>query len=203
MFGLLLPHCAPTSRRLHSHAHSPPPPPQDEIFGPILPCARYTDLEDALSLIKALPTGKPLALYAFSRDRRVAHAIRTRTTSGALGINDCLMHLANHDLPFGGVGASGMGAYHGHRSFLAFTHEKAVLQKYATIDQLPGLKQLLGARFPPYTPTKKAIVKLFSHPTVEAAVNIHRHPAFLPLLLCVVAWYVAAALKIKVSVSWK
>jgi len=175
---------------------------QDEIFGPILPCARYTDLEDVLRLIKELPTGKPLALYAFTRDDRVTHAIRTRTTSGALGINDCLMHLANHDLPFGGVGASGMGAYHGRRSFLAFSHEKAVLQKYAAVDQLPGLKQLLDARFPPYTPTKKAIIQLFSLPAVEAAVNIHRHPAFNPLLLCVVAWYVAAAVGIRVSVSW-
>lgn len=112
------------------------------------------------------------------------------------------MHLANHDLPFGGVGASGMGAYHGRRSFLAFSHEKAVLQKYAAVDQLPGLKQLLDARFPPYTPTKKAIIQLFSLPAVEAAVNIHRHPAFNPLLLCVVAWYVAAAVGIRVSVSW-
>ena len=73
--------------------------------------------------MRGLPTGKPLALYAFSRDPAFCETIRRRTTSGALNINDCLMHMANGELPFGGVGASGMGAYHGEHSFKAFTHE--------------------------------------------------------------------------------
>merc|ERR1712226_1139851 len=81
------------------------------------------------------------------------------------------MHLANHELPFGGVGESGMGAYHGKYSFDAFTHEKAVLRKYPRVDEMPGLKQLLAARFPPYTPLKQILIKLFSMRVVGQAVN--------------------------------
>merc|ERR1711935_1301261 len=80
------------------------------------------------------------------------------TTSGALNINDCLMHMANGELPFGGVGASGMGAYHGEHSFKAFTHEKAVLEKSQALDAL--LTPLLDLRFPPYTPLKQFAVKI-------------------------------------------
>ena len=88
-----------------------------------------------VSLVKGLPTGKPLALYAYATDQRFINVIKKRTTSGGLCINDSLMHLVNHDLPFGGVGASGMGSYHGKRSFNAFTHEKAVLEKSPMLDQ--------------------------------------------------------------------
>lgn len=79
---------------------------QDEIFGPILPCVRYKELEDCVRFIRALPTGKPLALYCFSSDSNTIKVVKERTTSGGLVINDCLMHLANHELPFGGVGKS-------------------------------------------------------------------------------------------------
>merc|ERR1719149_419918 len=81
------------------------------------------------------------------------------------------MHLANHELPFGGGGESGMGAYHGEHSFNAFTHQKAVLQKYPGIDELPGLKQLLAARFPPYTNFRKLAIKMFSTRFMGIAVN--------------------------------
>jgi aldehyde dehydrogenase (NAD+) len=97
---------------------------QDEIFGPILPVARYSKFEDAVQYARTLPTGKPLALYFFSQNQANIQTIKKRTTSGGLVINDVLMHLVNHDLPFGGVGASGMGSYHGERSFNTFTHEK-------------------------------------------------------------------------------
>ena len=103
---------------------------QDEIFGPLLPCVRYTDLEDVIQFIRRLNTGKPLALYCFATNAKVIQQVKTRTTSGGLVINDCLMHLANHELPFGGVGNSGMGAYHGERSFNAFTHEKVCVCVY-------------------------------------------------------------------------
>ena len=79
----------------------------------------------------------------------------TAVTRTGLCINDSVMHLANHDLPFGGVGASGMGSYHGKRSFLAFTHEKAVLEKSPMLDESILLRPLLSARFPPYTPIKQ------------------------------------------------
>jgi aldehyde dehydrogenase (NAD+) len=144
---------------------------QDEIFGPLLPCVRFTDLESVIRLIRDLPTGKPLALYCFATNANVIEQIKTRTTSGGLVINDCLMHLANHELPFGGVGNSGMGSYHGIRSFNAFTHEKAVLEKVPWIDESFLMKPLLAARFPPYTPIKASLVKLFSLHWVGNAVN--------------------------------
>jgi acyl-CoA reductase-like NAD-dependent aldehyde dehydrogenase len=144
---------------------------EDEIFGPLLPCVRYTELESVITFIRGLNTGKPLALYCFATDADVISQVKTRTTSGGLVINDCLMHLANHELPFGGVGNSGMGAYHGIRSFNAFTHEKAVLQKSPWLDQSILFKPLLAARFPPYTPIKAALVKTFSLHWVSKAVN--------------------------------
>lgn len=145
---------------------------QDEIFGPLLPCVRYKDLNNCIDLIRNLNTGKPLALYCFATDANVIQQVKTRTTSGGLVINDCLMHLANHELPFGGVGNSGMGAYHGERSFNAFTHEKAVLEKSAGLDQSIAFKLLLDCRFPPYTPFKATMVKMFSLSWVGTAVNV-------------------------------
>eukprot|EP00756_Hemistasia_phaeocysticola_P031040 Hpha_TRINITY_DN16327_c0_g1::TRINITY_DN16327_c0_g1_i3::g.59555::m.59555/K00128/ALDH; aldehyde dehydrogenase (NAD+) len=145
---------------------------QDEIFGPLFPLARFSQMEDVIQLIRNLPTGKPLACYCYARDQTVIKAITERTTSGGLCINDSVMHLANHELPFGGVGESGMGAYHGRRSFNAFTHEKAVLVKYPALDNLPVLKTLLAARFPPYTPFKQTAVKMFGTRFMEAAVNL-------------------------------
>mmetsp|Transcript_24018 Transcript_24018/g.29405 ORF Transcript_24018/g.29405 Transcript_24018/m.29405 type:complete len:502 (+) Transcript_24018:158-1663(+) len=128
---------------------------QDEIFGPLLPTVRYGKTEDVIQFVRALPTGKPLALYAFGTDKRFINEVKTRTSSGGLCVNDVLMHLTNHDLPFGGVGSSGMGAYHGKYSFDCFTHEKAVLQKSPLLDESIFLKFALGARFPPYDSTKK------------------------------------------------
>ena len=155
---------------------------QDEIFGPILPMVTFTSMETVISYVKALPTGKPLALYAFSQDNAVIETIKRRTTSGGLVINDNLMHLANHELPFGGIGASGMGAYHGERSFSAFTHEKAVLEKSQMLDQSIVLKPLLQARFPPYNSTKKALVKIFMMPFASTILNLHRNKKFLMLV---------------------
>lgn len=144
---------------------------QDEIFGPLLPVARYSNIEEVVSFVRTLPTGKPLACYCYSRDQAVIDTISKRTTSGGLCINDSVMHLANHELPFGGVGESGMGSYHGEYSFKCFTHEKAVLRKYPAVDELPVLKQLLAARFPPYTAFRKLAIQLFSMRIVTLAVN--------------------------------
>jgi aldehyde dehydrogenase (NAD+) len=145
---------------------------QDEIFGPLLPCVQFRNLDTVIRTIRDLNTGKPLALYCFATDSDVINEVKTRTTSGGLVINDCLMHLANHELPFGGVGNSGIGAYHGERTFNAFTHEKAVLEKSATLDQSIFFKFLLSARFPPYTPLKATLVNIFSLHWVGDAVNI-------------------------------
>lgn len=144
---------------------------QDEIFGPLLPVARYSDTEEVVSFIRSLPTGKPLACYCYARDKAVIKTVTERTTSGALCINDNIMHLANHDLPFGGVGASGMGSYHGKYSFKSFSHQKAVLRKYPSIDESLVMKPLLAARFPPYTNLKQILVKIFSMRLVMLSVN--------------------------------
>lgn len=100
---------------------------REEIFGPILPIVHVASGRAALEFIRARP--KPLALYLFSRDPRVRRAFARETSSGALGMGFPTAHLGVPGLPFGGIGASGMGAYHGERSNLTFSHEKAVLDK--------------------------------------------------------------------------
>lgn len=97
---------------------------QEEIFGPILPVIAYETLDDAIACVNAKP--RPLALYVFSDDRRTVRRVLDRTTSGNATVNDTLLHYAQDDLPFGGVGSSGMGAYHGEEGFRALSHAKGV-----------------------------------------------------------------------------
>ncbi len=97
---------------------------KDEIFGPILPVVSYETIEEALSFINERP--KPLALYCFSNDRRIQDIILERATSGGATINGTLLHIAQDGLPFGGVGTSGMGAYHGRDGFRRFSHTRSV-----------------------------------------------------------------------------
>ncbi|WP_254621258.1 coniferyl aldehyde dehydrogenase [Stutzerimonas stutzeri] len=97
---------------------------QEEIFGPILPVRTYADIEEAIAYVNARP--RPLALYYFGAEDGDCGQVLARTTSGNVGINNTLMHVAQDDLPFGGVGASGMGAYHGIEGFRAMSHAKGV-----------------------------------------------------------------------------
>ncbi len=97
---------------------------QDEIFGPILPVVAVKDNDAAIAYVNAHP--RPLALYYFDDDAGRAEHVLARTTSGGAAINETLFHMAQHDLPFGGVGPSGMGRYHGYDGFRTFSHEKAV-----------------------------------------------------------------------------
>jgi coniferyl-aldehyde dehydrogenase len=97
---------------------------QEEIFGPVLPVLEYRGLEAAIRYVNARP--RPLALYCFGRDRASRDRVLAQTISGGVTVNDCLWHIGVEDLPFGGVGDSGMGAYHGERGFLTFTREKGV-----------------------------------------------------------------------------
>jgi len=97
---------------------------QEEIFGPILPIEAYATLDEALTTINDRP--RPLALYTFGGDRAARQRVLTQTVAGGVTIDDTLWHFCNEELPFGGIGASGIGAYHGERGFLAFTHEKPV-----------------------------------------------------------------------------
>ena len=98
---------------------------QEEIFGPILPVISYERLDDAIAHINAGP--RPLALYWFGQSEAVRDDVLRRTVSGGVTVNDTLMHIAHDNLPFGGVGDSGWGAYHGEQGFLRFCHQKSVL----------------------------------------------------------------------------
>ncbi len=113
---------------------------QEEIFGPILPVLDYTELSEAIALINNQP--KPLALYFFSNNQQHQQQVLRETSSGGACINDTLMHFASPALPFGGVGDSGMGRYHGKAGFDTFSHQRSVLNKSFLVD--------LPVRYPPY-----------------------------------------------------
>ena len=100
---------------------------QDEIFGPLLPVVPYRDLEEALTYISNRP--RPLALYYFGYNKAEQQRVLEHSHSGGVCFNETLLHVAIDDLPFGGVGPSGMGHYHGHEGFLTFSHAKGVLAK--------------------------------------------------------------------------
>lgn len=119
----------------------------DEIFGPILPVLTVDNVDQAIEFVNARP--KPLALYVFSSDATTQRRVLERTSSGGACINDTIGHLAVPDLPFGGVGPSGMGAYHGHWSFETFSHRKSVLDRATWPD--------LALRYPPYKGAMKWI----------------------------------------------
>lgn len=113
---------------------------QEEIFGPILPVRTYRTMADVIDYINARP--RPLALYYFGKRDADGEALLTRTTSGNVGINNTMMHVAQDDLPFGGIGPSGMGAYHGVEGFRAMSHAKGVF-----IQSRWNLPSLLRAPF--------------------------------------------------------
>lgn len=126
----------------------------EEIFGPILPIVNVEDAYEAINFIKNRE--KPLALYIFSNKKQDVEAILKNTSSGGVTVNDTIMHLAVDTLPFGGVGNSGMGAYHGKHSFDIFSHKKGILYK-----DLGLLGEKLGAaRYPPYSDKKIAYLKM-------------------------------------------
>lgn len=101
---------------------------REEIFGPIFPVKSYKTFEEAVDYINARP--RPLALYLFARDRRLIEQVLTHTISGGVCINDTLLHIAAEDLPFGGVGPSGMGHYHGRDGFDTFSKLKPIFRRY-------------------------------------------------------------------------
>lgn len=123
---------------------------QDEIFGPILPVIPYEDLDEALE--EVAKHSKPLAFYVFSENSKKAEKIMQDMSFGGGCINDTIMHLGNPNLPFGGVGASGMGSYHGQRSFETFSHMKSVLVQKTKVD--------IPLRYPPYN-GKLSWLKMF------------------------------------------
>lgn len=122
---------------------------QDEIFGPILPMIEIDNVAEAIAFINAKP--HPLALYVFSEDDRAIDAVIERTTAGGVTVNGTILHISNPNLPFGGVGESGMGAYHGKSSIDIFQHRKPVLRKSTKVD--PSIA------YPPYTDKKMKLIR--------------------------------------------
>lgn len=104
----------------------------EEIFGPILPVVEFTDLDAALENLRDRPT--PLALYLFTRCRATQERVLANTRSGGVCLNDTVLHMVGKDLPFGGLGESGLGAYHGQASFECFSHRRAVLRRSFALD---------------------------------------------------------------------
>lgn len=123
---------------------------EEEIFGPILPLIKVSNFEEAVSIIKSKP--KPLAAYLFSKNKEQIHYFNNKISFGGGCINDCIIHLANSNMPFGGVGESGMGSYHGKKSFETFSHYKSMTRKNSFIE--------IKLRKPPLKGKMKKIKKL-------------------------------------------
>jgi coniferyl-aldehyde dehydrogenase len=117
---------------------------QDEIFGPILPVKEYSEIAEAVGFVADRP--RPLALYYFGTEESERDYILNNTTSGGVTLNDVFFHAAQEDLPFGGVGPSGMGSYHGRDGFKEFSHKKAVYSQ-ASADVLAVLRPPYGEKF--------------------------------------------------------
>jgi aldehyde dehydrogenase (NAD+) len=125
---------------------------EEEIFGPVLPVLRYESLDEVVAHVRA--QGQPLALYVFSQDEAAVETLLRETRAGGTCVNTVVLHNANPHLPFGGVGQSGLGAYHGETGFRTFSHERAVLRQ--------GRTSLAHLFFPPYSGKAQKLVRLAS-----------------------------------------
>lgn len=124
---------------------------QEEIFGPVLPVLTVKNMDEAYTFVKRRP--QPLALYIFTSDQRTEERFLREVPFGGGCVNDTIIHLATSNMGFGGVGNSGMGSYHGRKSFETFSHEKSVVKKYTWLD--------LPMRYQPYTGIKEKLVRMF------------------------------------------
>ena len=124
---------------------------QEEIFGPVLPILTYDSIEKIIPLING--KSKPLALYVFSESRDNIEMITKRISYGGGCINDVIIHLATSEMGFGGVGESGMGAYHGKTGFDTFSHLKSIVKKSTKID--------LPMRYQPYSKSNDKLIRKF------------------------------------------
>lgn len=125
---------------------------QEEIFGPILPILNIEDTQQALNFINSKE--KPLALYVFSKDKKTQELFIKNTSSGNLLVNDTIMHLSCETIPFGGVGSSGMGRYHGKFTFDTFSHQKGTIIRSMN----KFCENMQAIRYPPYTKENMKII---------------------------------------------
>ena len=123
---------------------------QDEIFGPILPVITFNDFSEVYSVINRHP--KSLAAYIFTGNKKLSSEFLSRTQSGSAAVNDTVMQIASPHMPFGGIGPSGIGRYHGRKSFEEFSNMRTVMEKSNLID--------IPVRYPPYTKFKEEVLKL-------------------------------------------
>lgn len=126
---------------------------QEEIFGPVLPILTFRTIDEAYHFVQQRP--HPLALYLFTNDRKTEQHWLSSQPFGGGCVNDTIIHLATNNLPFGGVGNSGMGSYHGKQSFDTFCHKKSIVKKYNWLD--------LTLRYQPYNKLKDWLVRVFLH----------------------------------------
>jgi aldehyde dehydrogenase (NAD+) len=124
---------------------------QDEIFGPILPVLEFSTLDDALALLRDRPT--PLALYLFTNDRATQERIVAGVRSGGVCINDTVTHAFGRELPFGGLGESGLGRYHGRASFDCFSHQRTIVRRWTLFD--------FRFRYPPAKLSLKRLKRIY------------------------------------------
>ena len=120
-----------------------------KFINSLMPILTYEDLEQAIGMIESRP--RPLALYLFTEDKAVADRVLEKCRFGGGCINDCIIHLATSEMPFGGVGESGMGCYHGKFGFEEFSHLRSIVDKKTWID--------LPARYQPYTKKKHDLMR--------------------------------------------
>jgi len=124
---------------------------QEEIFGPVMPLLTVKNMEEAYEFVKKRP--RPLALYIFTSDKQTEELFLRQASFGGGCVNDTVIHLATSYMGFGGVGGSGMGSYHGRKSFETFSHEKSIVKKYTWLD--------LPMRYQPYHRIKEKLIRMF------------------------------------------
>ncbi|RLN49231.1 hypothetical protein BBJ29_003891 [Phytophthora kernoviae] len=146
----------------------------EEIFGPMLPIYYYAagDLDEPINFVTSRE--KPLALYHFSSNSKNKERVVNETSAGSMVVNDLLMQLSNPNVPFGGVGSSGMGAYHGHYGFEAFSHYKTVIYKNGLLD--------LPQRYAPYTSAKSFVLHTAMYPFTRLQMRLMKSLSFAALL---------------------
>ena len=155
---------------------------QDEIFGPLLPTITLSSVEEAVEFINDRP--KPLALYLFSKNNKNIEYVQYNTSSGAYTTNDVMVHAACNTLPFGGVGPSGIGGYHGKHSFDTFSHLKPVMIKY------PGLEGLNAVRTAPFDKKKQSSLLWFlDYPTSLKEKSSFVKPAIAATAIVAIAYF--------------